>query len=50
MPFVELDLLDYILPSANEGFTYVTPVNNQIPDALSENVYELIYNRNTYTI
>ena len=50
IPFEELDLTYHLLPSANVGFTYRIPVNNQVPDALKENVYEIYYDRNTYTV
>ena len=50
IPFEELDLSDYLLDSAKTGFTYRIPVNNQVPSALEENVYEIYYDRETYTI
>ena len=50
IPFEELDLADHLLAAVMEGFTYRIPVNNQIPDALKENVYEIYYDRNTYTV
>ena len=50
IPFEELDLADYLLAIAGKGFSYRIPVNNQIPDALKENVYEIYYDRETYTI
>jgi hypothetical protein len=50
LPFVELDLTQHLLASAREGFTPRFPVSAPIPDALSENVYEIYYDRNVYTV
>lgn len=50
IPFEELDLTYHLLSSVQVGFTYRIPVNNQVPDALKENVYEIYYDRNTYTV
>ena len=50
IPFEQIDLIDHLLSSFKDGFTYRIPVNNQVPDALTENVYEIYYDRNTYTV
>jgi hypothetical protein len=50
IPFVELDLTAHLLTSLGTGFTHRIPVNNMIPSATEENVYEIYYDRNTYTV
>ena len=50
IPFEALDLGMHVLAAYKVGFTYRIPVNNQVPDALAENVYEIYYDRNTYTV
>ena len=50
IPFEALELENHLLSSVRVGFTYRIPENNQIPDALKENVYVIYYDRNTYTV
>ena len=50
VPFEKLDLTQHLLTTLGHGFTYRTPVNNDIPSATVKNVYEIYYDRNTYTL
>ena len=50
IPFEELDLSAHVLTTLGAGFTHRIPENNMIPSATEENVYEIYYDRNTYTV